>query len=244
MAPSPDGVRLICVVRLSDNAPLSTTLSPFHTIEHTELLSRLLAKSPWQDKNRIRVTAGDSDVLFEKDSQCAYLAIVRQGYPLGTGFTLLSEVAREFGSVLDRALSSSKPSSKTPLLAQGAGLAAVPALSLSKPAERVILPLLTRYSDVENVDKLAKIQAEVDRASNKMQDNIVQVLANKEKVDVLEDKARDLEAQAKVFDRRATSLKRTMWWKNCKMWLACFLVMAFVIGVVLLLMMVIFKKKD
>lgn len=62
--------------------------------------------------------------------------------------------------------------------------------------------------------------ATVDNVKGVMHNNIQVVLANTEKMEVVEQKTNDLNEQAKVFRNSGRKLRKEMWWKNVKLTLA------------------------
>ena len=50
---------------------------------------------------------------------------------------------------------------------------------------------------------------------------------------VLEDKTHTLRSEAAGFSRRAVTLRRHMWWRNCKMKILCFVAIAIVLCYIL-----------
>lgn len=48
-----------------------------------------------------------------------------------------------------------------------------------------------------------------------------------EKIELLVDNSEQLSNSATQFRKRATSLKKVMWWKNCKLW--CLIIAVFLV---------------
>lgn len=85
----------------------------------------------------------------------------------------------------------------------------------------------------EEISKLAAVQKKVADVKDVMMENIEKVLERGEKIELLVDKADNLQNQAVQFQRKGKQLRRAMWWQNCRMKLA-------VICLVLVLAVVIF----
>lgn len=68
--------------------------------------------------------------------------------------------------------------------------------------------LAGRYNDLKSIDKLAKVRSQVDEVAGVMQENIRSMLDRGDKVENLHDKAQDLNRQAGLFEKQATTLKR------------------------------------
>ncbi|XP_047336628.1 putative vesicle-associated membrane protein 726 [Impatiens glandulifera] len=85
----------------------------------------------------------------------------------------------------------------------------------------------------EEMNKLAKVKAQVTEVKGVMMQNIEKVLDRGEKIECLVDKTDDLRCQAQDFKAQGTKLKKKMWIENMKMKLAVF-------GIVVLLIFIIF----
>ncbi|GFR41751.1 hypothetical protein Agub_g2506 [Astrephomene gubernaculifera] len=73
----------------------------------------------------------------------------------------------------------------------------------------------TQYPDAYS--KVASVQSKVDEVKGIMTENIEKVLARGEKLELLTDKTENLMFEADRFVRTGRSLRRKMWWQNCKM---------------------------
>ncbi|KAH6809126.1 vesicle-associated membrane protein 726 [Perilla frutescens var. frutescens] len=84
----------------------------------------------------------------------------------------------------------------------------------------------------EEVNQLAKVQAQVSEVKGVMIENIEKVLDRGEKIELLVDKTEDLRSQAQDFRAQGTKLKRKMWFENMKIKLI-------VLGILILLGLVV-----
>ena len=89
--------------------------------------------------------------------------------------------------------------------------------SLTKKAKKTLEQFCKKYEDPSKVDKTAQVLGQVDAVKGTMQGNIANMLKNSEKAENMADKSAQLNEQASVFKKKATVLKKTMWWKNLKM---------------------------
>ncbi|XP_047332111.1 putative vesicle-associated membrane protein 726 [Impatiens glandulifera] len=85
----------------------------------------------------------------------------------------------------------------------------------------------------EEMNKLAKVQAQVTEVKGVMMQNIEKVLDRGEKIELLVDKTDDLRSQAQDFRTQGTKMKRKMWLDNMKIKLAVF-------GIVVAIVLIIF----
>ena len=67
------------------------------------------------------------------------------------------------------------------------------------------------------MEKLARVQDEIDEATDVMRQNIEQVVGRGEHLELLVDKSDTFSANARAFQKDSSGLKRAMWWKNMKM---------------------------
>lgn len=85
--------------------------------------------------------------------------------------------------------------------------------------------------------KIELIQKGINLTRDIMQNNITRMIGNLDSVEVLKDKAEHLKEQAKVFKKRSTKLKDTMWYQSNKLqaYMLTGLIVATVVSIVLLL---------
>ncbi|OAY28229.1 putative vesicle-associated membrane protein 726 [Manihot esculenta] len=85
----------------------------------------------------------------------------------------------------------------------------------------------------EEINKLAKVKAQVSEVKGVMMENIEKVLDRGEKIELLVDKTESLRSQAQDFRQQGTKVKRKMWIENMKMKLIVF-------GIVVAMILIIF----
>ena len=91
-----------------------------------------------------------------------------------------------------------------------------------------------RFESPENVDRLAAVSQKVDVVKTVMKENIEEILKNNEKLEEIEEKAKNLDNQAIEFHKGTKDLAQKMWWKKWKMRL----LLGFLISSVLVLIIV------
>ncbi|KAB2623191.1 vesicle-associated membrane protein 726 [Pyrus ussuriensis x Pyrus communis] len=85
----------------------------------------------------------------------------------------------------------------------------------------------------EEINKLAKVKAQVTEVKGVMMENIEKVLDRGEKIELLVDKTDNLRSQAQDFRTQGTKMKRKMWFQNMKMKLI-------VVGILILIALMIY----
>ena len=67
------------------------------------------------------------------------------------------------------------------------------------------------------MDKLARVQEDINEATDMMRENIEAVVGRGEHLELLVDKSDSFSANARAFQKDTKSLRNAMWWKNCRM---------------------------
>lgn len=76
---------------------------------------------------------------------------------------------------------------------------------------------------------MAAVSSKVAEVKDIMVQNIEKVLDRGEKIDMLVDRTAQLNMTAQRFQKNARDVRRTMWWRNVKVWALIVLIAAFVI---------------
>lgn len=88
------------------------------------------------------------------------------------------------------------------------------------------------FNENPEADKISKIQAQIDDVKEVMLQNIEDVIQRGENIDNLVDTTGNLFEEATQFEDNSRTLRKAMWWKNCKlilMILGVLLLIAFII---------------
>ncbi|KAL8172292.1 hypothetical protein V2J09_024096 [Rumex salicifolius] len=86
----------------------------------------------------------------------------------------------------------------------------------------------------EEINKLAKVKAQVSEVKGVMMENIEKVLDRGEKIELLVDKTDNLKSQAQDFRKQGTKLKKKMWFQNMKIKLVVLIIVIILILIVIL----------
>lgn len=86
----------------------------------------------------------------------------------------------------------------------------------------------------EEINKLAKVKAQVSEVKGVMMENIEKVLDRGEKIELLVDKTENLRSQAQDFRQQGTKLRKKMWFQNMKMKL---IVLGIIIALILIIVL-------
>lgn len=100
-----------------------------------------------------------------------------------------------------------------------------------------------KYSNPESIDNLVQITNKVNSVKQVMHENISQSMENIIKLETIQLKSEELQQQAGIFNISARELKNKMWWKNCKIKLIIFSIVAIILGVIISIIVVETKSK-
>jgi len=100
-------------------------------------------------------------------------------------------------------------------------------------------PTLTSLATKFGSSKIAAVQNKVEEVKAVMRENVDLALNNVDKLEVMEEKAADMEREAKTFNRGATKLAWTM---RCRNWKLTMLIALLVIAVLVAIIYPIAKK--
>lgn len=97
----------------------------------------------------------------------------------------------------------------------------------------VIQTQMEYFNTNPDADVINKVRGGIADVKKGMVENIDKVLDRGEKIDLLVDKADNLQADAFRFKKTAVKLKRAYWWQNVKIQLTVFFVLAAIIYTIL-----------
>jgi len=100
--------------------------------------------------------------------------------------------------------------------------------SVHKSSAELLNQLIAKYG----TNRIAEVQAAVDKVKDTMQENVAKTLDNVERLEDLEAKAETVENQAKQFEKKAGAVESLMRCKNYK-------TTAIVVGIILLILLII-----
>lgn len=83
---------------------------------------------------------------------------------------------------------------------------------------RTLKQLGDYYSNNVNADRILKVQGAIGEVRDQMLDNIEKVLARGERIEDTVQRTGEMANNALNFKKAGTSLKRSMWFKNMKLW--------------------------
>eukprot|EP00163_Fabomonas_tropica_P027286 TRINITY_DN5210_c0_g1_i5.p1 TRINITY_DN5210_c0_g1~~TRINITY_DN5210_c0_g1_i5.p1 ORF type:complete len:261 (+),score=73.83 TRINITY_DN5210_c0_g1_i5:488-1270(+) len=196
----------------------STVLAEFTTTSgnFTTVTRRILDKIPPEDSKMSYVY--DRHIFhYVVEDGIVYLCMADEEFGRRLPFAFLDDIKNRFKS------------------SYGARASTALAYGMNEDFKRVLQKQMDYYTNNPNADRLNKVRGEIDEVRSVMVHNIEKVLERGEKIELLVDKTENLNQQAFQFKKRATTLKRSMWWKNCKLQIMIFLLIAAVIFFIVLM---------
>ncbi|XP_013419934.1 vesicle-associated membrane protein 7 [Lingula anatina] len=154
------------------------------------------------------------DYLFHyvSEDRIIYLCITDDDFDRSRAFLFLNDIKRKFqtqyGTRSQTALPYAMNSEFSRVLA---------ALMKHYSENRQAGASASGYQDEEaNVDKVAKVQGQVDELKGIMVKNIDSMVSRGERLELLVDKTEDLSSHSVQFRKSSQNLARSLWWKNVK----------------------------
>ncbi|XP_030763756.1 vesicle-associated membrane protein 7 [Sitophilus oryzae] len=164
-----------------------------------EVTEQIIAKiSPQDDK----LTYSHGSYLFHYvcENRIIYLCITDNEFERSRAFLFLNEIKRRFQSHYG-------PTADTAI-----------AYSLNTDFARVLANEMKHYSESHDVDTISKVHSELDELKNIMVKNIDNVSMRGERLELLVNKAENLNSGSVSFRHTSRNLARSMYWKNIKLY--------------------------
>ena len=211
-------IRFVAVGRSADRVIVAshcawTQGAPAAKIQ--SVCQKVLSSDKVGEYSRLTITDREvGTVHYDSDESCVYMAVTATDYPQRHIFKLLEEVKKDFLSNHRAQLSTAGEN------------------ALAKAAKRWMGSLCSKYDNLESIDKVRGVMAQVDEVKGVMHENVNKMLENHAKLEDLDDKAEELRNEAGTFKKGATKLKNRMWWQNCKLTLIIFILFLVVIAII------------
>lgn len=116
-------------------------------------------------------------------------------------------------------------------------------LALNNNFLQIFKKLHDKYNNPESIDKLLQVTNKINQVKDVMHDNINIALENTVKLETIELKSEELQQSAGLFRVSARDLKNKMWWKNFKMKLIIFSIIAIILTIIISIAVTVSKQK-
>jgi len=194
----------------------STVLVKYATCagNFAEVTEQILAKIGPEDS---KLTYSHLNYLFHyvKEDGVTYLCITDDDFERARAFQFLTDVKHRFEQTYGRsrihdALPYAMNSDFAPLLASE----------------------MKRYSESRDDDTLSRVEGQLDELKNIMVQNIDNIACRGERLELLVNKAENLNATSVSFQKTSTSVARAMYWRNIRFYVGAVLVLLLVVYII------------
>lgn len=163
-----------------------------------EITEQILRRIP-PENSKLTYTQGNYLFHYISEDRVIYLCITDDDFERSKAFIYLTEIKKRFQSAY-----------------QGRAETALP-YAMNSEFSRVLSAEMKRFSDTgRQADNLSKVQGELDELRGIMVKNIDTIAQRGERLELLIDKAEDLNTTSLTFKKSSKGLARAMWWKNVK----------------------------
>eukprot|EP00299_Pterocystis_sp_00344_P002438 c1274_g1_i1.p1 GENE.c1274_g1_i1~~c1274_g1_i1.p1 ORF type:complete len:218 (-),score=36.30 c1274_g1_i1:59-712(-) len=164
----------------------------------TTVTRRILEKLP-QQNGKMSYTYDSHQFHYITEDALTYMCMCDSEFSRRIAFSFLEDIKKRFQSTYgERA--------RTAL-----------AYGMNEDFSKVLSSSMNYYSTNPEADKLNKVRGEIGDVKSIMVGNIEKVLDRGEKISLLVDKTEQMQQQSLTFKKQSTSLRKLMWWKNCKL---------------------------
>lgn len=212
-------IRLAVFARLSDGLSLATFKGAKSSAASVETANKVLRSGNLKPNSQLTVTIDQSiGTLHLAAGEVDVIAVITApDYPRRSAFKLLDEIRTKVDDCIPA-------EGVTGATKEGEYAKSMPFLREA----------CVRYEDLEEVDKITAVGAQVDEVKAVMEGNINKMLDNAETVNAVEDKSEQLRAGAQQFQRRSDHVKRMMWWRLVKLKLIFGTLILVILGYILI----------
>ncbi|XP_018571959.1 vesicle-associated membrane protein 7 [Anoplophora glabripennis] len=164
-----------------------------------EVTEQIIEKIPPQND---KLTYSHGNYLFHyiSENRIIYMCITDDEFERSRAFLFLNEIKRRFqttyGSNIDTAI----------------------AYAMNSEFSRVLANEMKHYSESHDVDTISKVHSELDELKNIMVKNIDNVAMRGERLELLVNKAENLNSGSVTFRITSRNLARSLFWKNVKLY--------------------------
>jgi len=163
----------------------------------TTIATRILGKIPLND-NKMSYVADRHIFHYIVEDGITYLCMADEEFGRRLPFAFLEDIKNRFkATYADRG--------RTAL-----------AYGMNADFSRVLQNQMDYYSNNPNADRINRVRNEIDEVKSVMVQNIEKVLERGERIELLVDRTENLNQTAFQFKKKATQVKRRMWWKSVK----------------------------
>ncbi|BGO94975.1 hypothetical protein NBRC10512_003875 [Rhodotorula toruloides] len=169
--------------------------------QYSNACQAILQKIPPND-SKLTYAADQILIHYQKKDGVTALVVAEDTAGRRMPFSFLAELHRRFTSTFNLN-----------------EIADAPAFGLNS-FEKTIAQLMQQYEENPPQDAIKAAQAELAATKDVMVKSIDAVLSRGERIEILVDRTDEMSQQARAFRKRATVLRRKMWYRNAKVLVA------------------------
>ena len=115
----------------------------------------------------------------------------------------------------------------------GRAVLSAQAYGMNDEFSRVLSQQMEYFSNDPNADRINRLKGEMSQVRNVMIENIDKVLDRGDRLELLVDKAANMQGNTFRFRKQTRNFRSTVWWRNVKLTIALILILLVIVYVVL-----------
>nr|CAH7723831.1 unnamed protein product [Callosobruchus chinensis] len=176
----------------------------------TEVTEQIISKIP-PHNDKLTYSHGNYLFHYVSENGIIYMCITDDEFERSRAFLFLNEIKRRFqstyGSSIDTAI----------------------AYAMNSEFSKVLANEMKHYSESHDVDTISKVHSELDELKNIMVKNIDNVAMRGERLELLVNKAENLNSGSVTFRTTSRNLARSLFWKNVKLYVVIGIVVTVIV---------------
>nr|CAI5818870.1 unnamed protein product [Callosobruchus analis] len=176
----------------------------------TEVTEQIISKIP-PHNDKLTYSHGNYLFHYVSENGIIYMCITDDEFERSRAFLFLNEIKRRFqstyGSSVDTAI----------------------AYAMNSEFSKVLANEMKHYSESHDVDTISKVHSELDELKNIMVKNIDNVAMRGERLELLVNKAENLNSGSVTFRTTSRNLARSLFWKNVKLYVVIGIVVTVIV---------------
>ncbi|KAK2707560.1 vesicle-associated membrane protein 7-like [Artemia franciscana] len=165
-----------------------------------EVADQILPKIDSADASKLTYGLGEYMCHYIVEDKVTYLCITDTDFERSKAFMFLNEIKKRFK------------------ISYGSNVYTALPFAMNAEFSRILSSQMRFFSDPKESDKIVKVKEDVDELRNIMVQNIESLTTRGERLELLINKADNLNASSVTFSSTSRHLARSMFWKNIKIW--------------------------
>ncbi|VEN39862.1 unnamed protein product [Callosobruchus maculatus] len=176
----------------------------------TEVTEQIISKIP-PHNDKLTYSHGNYLFHYASENGIIYMCITDDEFERSRAFLFLNEIKRRFQSTY------------------GSSVETAIAYAMNSEFSKVLANEMKHYSESHDVDTISKVHSELDELKNIMVKNIDNVAMRGERLELLVNKAENLNSGSVTFRTTSRNLARSLFWKNVKLYVVIGIVITVIV---------------